>query len=50
MSRLEDENNLESRELAWAGELPYLQQKRNSMILVEIADLDRWLDGHKVAC
>ena len=38
------------RELAWAGELPYVQEKRNAMMLFEIADLDRWIDGHKVAC
>jgi excisionase family DNA binding protein len=38
------------RELAWTGQLQYFQEKKGALMLFELAELDRWIDSHKVAC
>jgi excisionase family DNA binding protein len=37
------------RILAWSNELHYIQEKKGALMLFELAELDRWIDSHKVA-
>jgi excisionase family DNA binding protein len=38
------------RTLAWEGQLRYFQEKKGALMLFELAELDRWIDSHQVAC
>jgi len=35
------------RQLAWTGQVPFIQECPNALVLLDIADLDRWIDAHK---
>lgn len=35
------------RQLAWTGQMPFIQECPNALMLFDIADLDRWIDAHK---
>jgi excisionase family DNA binding protein len=35
------------REMAWAGAIPFIQEKENALMLFDIGDLDRWIETNK---
>lgn len=35
------------RQLAWTGQVPFIQECPNALVLFDIADLDRWIESHK---
>ena len=35
------------RELAWTGQIPFVQERTNALMLFDVRDLDRWIDTNK---
>ena len=35
------------RQLAWSGQIPFVQERENALMLFDLHDLDAWIDAHK---
>lgn len=35
------------RQLAWEGQLPFIQEKEHALLLFDLRDLDQWIETNK---